>query len=123
MTLHQLRLAVGDADFFRVLRQWAQHQSGGTVTTDEFIALAERVSGEDLDALFETWLFTPGRDELTGAAAAASGRSSGAKVSSLSAAQVRVLLASASRGIRLETQSHRELRGMPGVVRSRAAKR
>ncbi len=34
-------------------------QAGGNVTTDEFIALAERISGQQLDDLFETWLFTP----------------------------------------------------------------
>jgi aminopeptidase N len=30
-------------------------------TTDESIALAERVSGQQLDELFETWLFTAGK--------------------------------------------------------------
>jgi aminopeptidase N len=69
MTLHQLRLAVGDKDFFRIMRRWASSQSGGTVTTDEFIDLAERISGQQLDSLFETWLFTPGRPDLPGAAA------------------------------------------------------
>ena len=33
-------------------------QAGGTVTTDEFIALAEKESGMQLDDLFKTWLFT-----------------------------------------------------------------
>ena len=28
------------------------------VTTDEFIALAEKLSGQDLGAFFETWLYT-----------------------------------------------------------------
>ncbi len=37
------------------------------MTTDEFIQLSERISGQDLDALFETWLFTPGRPALPGA--------------------------------------------------------
>jgi hypothetical protein len=64
MTLQQLRLAVGDDDFFRILRKWAQSRAGDNVTTGEFIRLAERISGQDLDALFETWLFTPGRPEL-----------------------------------------------------------
>ncbi|HXV35050.1 MAG TPA: M1 family aminopeptidase [Gaiellaceae bacterium] len=64
MTLHQLRLAVGDRDFFKILKRWAQKREGDNVTTDEFIALAEKISGEQLDALFETWLFTPGKPEL-----------------------------------------------------------
>jgi hypothetical protein len=70
MTLHQLRLAVGDADFFRILRVWAATRAGDNVTTPEFIALAERISGQQLDALFNTWLFTPGRPALASAAGA-----------------------------------------------------
>jgi aminopeptidase N len=68
MTLHQLRLAVGDEDFFTILRRWASEHAGGNVTTDEFIALSEEVSGQDLDELFETWLFTPGKPVLPDAA-------------------------------------------------------
>ena len=58
MTLHQLRLAVGDADFFQILETWTTSNAGGHVTTADFIALAEEVSGQQLDDLFETWLFT-----------------------------------------------------------------
>ena len=65
MTLHELRLAVGDRVFFKILKRWAQKREGDNVTTDEFIALAEKASGEELDELFETWLFTPGRPELS----------------------------------------------------------
>ncbi|WP_041829583.1 M1 family metallopeptidase [Actinoplanes missouriensis] len=61
MTLHQLRLAVGDEDFFEIVRTWAATQKYGNATTEEFIALAEKISGEDLDALFEAWLFTPSK--------------------------------------------------------------
>ena len=60
MTLHALRLAVGDDDFFEILQTWAADHAGGNVTTDEFIALAESISGQELDELFETWLFTAG---------------------------------------------------------------
>jgi aminopeptidase N len=59
MTLHALRLRIGDADFFRLLRRWASSQAGGNVTIPQFIALAERISGQSLDAFFDTWLFTP----------------------------------------------------------------
>ncbi|HET6530503.1 MAG TPA: M1 family metallopeptidase [Actinoplanes sp.] len=61
MTIHALRLAVGDATFFRILRSWAQRNKGGNVTTAQFIAHAERVSGQQLDALFDAWLFTPSK--------------------------------------------------------------
>ncbi len=56
MTLHALRLEVGDADFFRILRLWTTRNAGDNVTTADFIRLAERTSGEGLDALFATWL-------------------------------------------------------------------
>ena len=53
MTLHQLRLAVGDTDFYKILRKWAQTRAGGNVTTPQFIALAERPSpARSLDAFF-----------------------------------------------------------------------
>ena len=58
MTLQALRLDVGDDDFFEILRRWVSSQAGGNVTTDEFVALAERVSGKQLDKLFKRWLFT-----------------------------------------------------------------
>ena len=70
-TLHALRLQIGDDAFFRLLRQWVRRYAGGHVTTPQFIALAERISGQDLDALFDEWLFTPARPaSLTPAAAA-----------------------------------------------------
>jgi aminopeptidase N len=71
MTLHQLRLTIGDEDFFRLIRRWAQSYEGGNVSTDDFIALAERVSGQQLDDLFDAWLFTPSKPELQDAVAAA----------------------------------------------------
>ena len=61
MTLHQLRLTVGDDDFFRILRTWAQSRAGDNVKTSEFIRLAERISGADLDQLFQDWLYTPAK--------------------------------------------------------------
>jgi aminopeptidase N len=57
MALHALRLEVGDRAFFRVLRRWATQNAHGTVTTDDFVALAERVSGRQLDRLFRVWLY------------------------------------------------------------------
>ncbi|HSS36833.1 MAG TPA: M1 family aminopeptidase [Patescibacteria group bacterium] len=59
MTLHQLRLAVGDPAFFKILQQWAKSRGGGNGTTKQFIRLAEKISGQDVDALFQTWLYDP----------------------------------------------------------------
>ena len=58
MTLHQLRLTIGDEAFFELLRQWHATQAGGHGTTGEFIALAEQISGQELSDLFHAWLFT-----------------------------------------------------------------
>ncbi|NMO52923.1 M1 family metallopeptidase [Actinoplanes sp. TBRC 11911] len=65
MALHQLRLAVGDDDFFRILRTWAAEHRYGNATTVQFTRLAEKVSGRDLDALFRAWLYTPSKPALT----------------------------------------------------------
>jgi hypothetical protein len=61
MTLQQLRLTVGDDAFFRILRCWAAMNRGGNGSTPEFIKLAERISGQNLDELFTTWLYTPSK--------------------------------------------------------------
>ena len=56
LTLHALRLAVGDADFFAVMRRWADENRYGTVTTPGFIATAQAVVGRPLGDLFAAWL-------------------------------------------------------------------
>jgi aminopeptidase N len=58
MTLQALRETVGDKAFFATLRTWAQSKRGTSGTTAEFTALAERVSGKNLDTLFMKWLTT-----------------------------------------------------------------
>jgi hypothetical protein len=58
LTLHALRLEVGDKDFFKILKRWSTANRGRNVNTAQFIRLAERISGEDLDALFDAWLYT-----------------------------------------------------------------
>ena len=61
MTLHALRVTVGDPVFFRILRKWYASNRDGNVTTADFIALSERESRRDLDAFFSAWLTTPGK--------------------------------------------------------------
>ncbi len=56
MTLHALRVEVGDDAFFEILQAWVAEYGGGSATTDDFVAVAERVSGEDLADLFQAWL-------------------------------------------------------------------
>jgi aminopeptidase N len=70
MTLQALRERVGDDAFFAILPGWAASKSGGNGTTPEFIAFAEQTSGQQLDDLFDAWLFTAGRPDLPAAEAA-----------------------------------------------------
>ncbi|MEK8109996.1 M1 family aminopeptidase [Micromonospora sp. M12] len=72
MTLHQLRLAVGDDAFFEILPTWTAEHRYGNGTIAQFQALAERISGLDLDDLFTTWLFTAGRPDVAATARKAS---------------------------------------------------
>jgi len=90
MTLQALRGQVGDRDFFRILRAWAAGKAGGNGTTGQFIALAERISGRQLDALFTTWLFTPAKPPPVAGSAAATA----------SAARGQATLARSCRGVR-----------------------
>ena len=69
MTLQALRNEVGDDTFFRILRGWHALRTGGTGSTPQFTAFAEQVSGQDLDALFQTWLYQPSKPVLAPAAA------------------------------------------------------
>ncbi|MFH2072780.1 MAG: M1 family metallopeptidase [Actinomycetota bacterium] len=58
LTLHALRAAAGDEAFFEILRTWMERYGSGAASTAEFIALAEEVSGADLDDLFQAWLYS-----------------------------------------------------------------
>ena len=55
-TLHALRLELGDDTFFELLRTWLDRFGGGVASTDDFVALAEELSGEELDGFFDSWL-------------------------------------------------------------------
>ncbi|NUR74430.1 MAG: M1 family metallopeptidase [Hamadaea sp.] len=61
MALHALRLKVGDEKFFSILRTWAAEKRDGNGTTSEFQAVAERISGQSLQALFQDWLYDTDR--------------------------------------------------------------
>jgi aminopeptidase N len=61
MTLQVLRERVGTVDFFRILRSWARVHRHGGASTAQLMAMAERISGKDLDRLFQDWLYTPAR--------------------------------------------------------------
>jgi aminopeptidase N len=67
MTLQALRHRIGEDAFWQLLRTWAAEQGGGTGSTEQFEALAERLSGQDLAAFFDAWLFTSARPDRTAA--------------------------------------------------------
>jgi len=67
MTLQALRHRVGEAAFWTILRTWTDVHAGGNASTEDFVALAEAGSGQDLDAFFDTWLMAPTRPEHTAA--------------------------------------------------------
>ena len=56
LTLHALRLDVGDDAFFRILREWADRYGGGNATTEDFEMLVQEVTGDDYSAFFDRWL-------------------------------------------------------------------
>jgi aminopeptidase N len=57
LATHALRREVGDRAFFAILREWAARYGGGNATVRDFVALSEEVSGQELDPLFDAWLF------------------------------------------------------------------
>jgi aminopeptidase N len=59
MTLEALREKVGDLTFFQIMRDWAAENRYGNVTTAQFIALSEQLSGMNLDHFFDVWLYQP----------------------------------------------------------------
>jgi aminopeptidase N len=80
LTLHALRNAVGDEDFFEIVKAWPAAKKYGNAKIEEFIALAERISGKPLFDLFNTWLFTKGKPASLGNPAELSARSAGTTV-------------------------------------------
>ena len=60
-TLHALRGEVGDEIFFAGARRWLELYGDGTATTEDFEAVYETISGQDLDAFFDVWLRTPSK--------------------------------------------------------------
>lgn len=57
LTLHALRLEVGDDAFFEILRTYHARYKFGNASTGDFIAVAEEISGKQLDDLFDAWLY------------------------------------------------------------------
>ena len=56
LALHALSVEVGDEAFRALLREWPLRHGDGTASTDDLLALAEDISGQDLDPLFDAWV-------------------------------------------------------------------
>ncbi len=65
MTLQALRNRVGDDDFFRIMRTWAQRHRYSNGYVMQFIVLAEKVSGQNLGSFFDAWLYQPTKPAMT----------------------------------------------------------
>ena len=59
LTLHGLRLVLGDEDFFSVLREWTTTHRHATATTADFIDLVATRTGHQVGTFFEAWLYRP----------------------------------------------------------------
>ncbi|MEY2421582.1 MAG: hypothetical protein QOI95_1649 [Acidimicrobiaceae bacterium] len=57
LALQALRLTVGDEKFFTTLRTYTSRFADRNVTTDDFIGVANEISGRDLGGLFDSWLY------------------------------------------------------------------
>ena len=67
MTFQALRNRIGEADYWALLREFVTTYEGGNATTEDFEAMAEDVSGEQLDGFFDAWIHSTARPEHTAA--------------------------------------------------------
>ena len=56
LAMQALRNRIGEDDFWNLLRRWAAENRWGNGSVADFRALAEVVSGEELDGFFNAWL-------------------------------------------------------------------
>jgi len=67
LSLHTLRVIVGDDTFFDILSTWVVRFSRQAASVDDFVDLAEQVSGRSLDIWKQRWLLdqvVPPKSEL-----------------------------------------------------------
>ena len=57
LTLHALRMTIGDDAFFASVRKYVDDFGGKSVTTADFIQVVESISGADLEDFFDSWLY------------------------------------------------------------------
>ncbi|WP_203416841.1 M1 family metallopeptidase [Jiangella ureilytica] len=63
-TLYALRQEIGGEAFDALSVEWPTRYKDSVATTDDFQALAEELSGQDLEAFFDAWVWTAGKPAL-----------------------------------------------------------
>lgn len=58
--MHQLRHIVGDATFFAILAEYRNRYLFGSALTEDFITVAEQISGRSLRWYFDPWVYDVG---------------------------------------------------------------
>ena len=76
LTLHALRLRLGEDPFFTLLRDWTSRHRHGSVGTEDFTDLAGHYSADSLRELWDEWLY---RTELPQLAAPGGAGARGAR--------------------------------------------
>ncbi len=62
--LHMLRAELGDATFWRCIREFLERERGQGVSTKDFQDVMSSVSGRDLSAFFAQWVYRDGSPHL-----------------------------------------------------------
>ncbi|WP_432136288.1 M1 family metallopeptidase [Streptomyces sp. bgisy154] len=57
LVLYALRETIGQRSFDQLERAWVREHQDGTASTADFVELAGRISGRDLDGFFRAWLY------------------------------------------------------------------
>ena len=66
LTLHALRLTLGEQSFFELLHSWVADNAYGTVTTDMFLEHVQQHAGRPLGGVLDPWLFAGALPPLPG---------------------------------------------------------
>lgn len=66
LTLHALRLTLGEQSFFEMLHSWVADNAYGTVTTDMFLEHVQQHAGRPLGGVLDSWLFAGALPSLPG---------------------------------------------------------
>lgn len=57
LVLYALQQKVGPEKFARIAREWPERFRGKSASTDDFMAFASRVAGQDLSKFLQAWLY------------------------------------------------------------------